>query len=37
MLDKELFRKGQDDKVMGAYEEVFNRLLSDEDKSKWNL
>ncbi|WP_295722783.1 phosphoribosylaminoimidazolesuccinocarboxamide synthase [uncultured Methanobrevibacter sp.] len=37
MLDKELFRKGQDDKVMSAYEEVFNRLLSDEDKAKWNL
>ncbi len=37
MLDKELFRKGQDDKVMGAYEEVFNRLLTDEDKTKWNL
>ena len=37
MLDKELFRKGQDDKVMGAYEEVFNRLLNDDDKAKWNL
>lgn len=37
MLDKELFRKGQDDKVMSAYEEVFNRLITDEDKAKWNL
>ena len=37
MLDKELFRKGQDDKVMSAYEEVFNRLITDDDKAKWNL
>ena len=37
MLDKELFRQGQDDKVIDAYEEIFNRLLSDEDKKKWNL
>jgi phosphoribosylaminoimidazole-succinocarboxamide synthase len=37
MLDKELFRKGKDEKVMDAYEEVFNRLITDEDKAKWNL
>ncbi len=37
MLDKELFRQGQDDKVMGAYEEIFNRLLSEDDIKKWNL
>ena len=37
MLDKELFRQGQDDKVIDAYEEIFNRLLTDEDKKKWNL
>ena len=37
MLDKELFRQNQDDKVMNAYQEVFNRLLTIEDKEKWNL
>ena len=37
MLDKELFRQGQDDKVMNAYEEIYNRLLTDYDKKKWNL
>lgn len=37
MLDKELFRQGKDDKVIDAYEEVFNRILTDEDKTKWNL
>jgi len=37
MLDKELFRKGKDDKVMDAYEEVFNRIITEKDKSKWNL
>lgn len=37
MLDKELFRQGHDDKVMNAYEEIYNRLLTDYDKKKWNL
>lgn len=37
MLDKQLFREGHDDVVMDAYEEVFNRLLTSEDKAKWNL
>ena len=37
MLDKQLFREGHDEEVMDAYEEVFNRLLTDEDKVKWNL
>ncbi|WP_409200793.1 phosphoribosylaminoimidazolesuccinocarboxamide synthase [Methanobrevibacter sp. DSM 116169] len=37
MLDKELFRKGKDEKVMNAYEEVFNRLITTDDKNKWNL
>jgi len=37
MLDKELFRQGKDDIVIDAYEEVFNRLLTKEDKEKWNL
>jgi phosphoribosylaminoimidazole-succinocarboxamide synthase len=37
MLDKELFRQNQDDKVIDAYSEVFNRLLTDEDKKKWNI
>ena len=37
MLDKELFRQGKDDKVIDAYEEVFNRIITDEDKEKWNL
>jgi phosphoribosylaminoimidazole-succinocarboxamide synthase len=32
MLDKELFRKGKDDKVMDAYIEVYNRILSDDEK-----
>lgn len=35
MLDKELFRQGQDNKVIKAYEEVYNRLLSDEEKAKF--
>ena len=37
MLDKELFRQGHDDEVMNAYEEIYNRLLTDYDKKKWNL
>ncbi|MCC7554242.1 MAG: phosphoribosylaminoimidazolesuccinocarboxamide synthase [Methanobacteriaceae archaeon] len=37
MLDKELFRKGKDEKVMNAYEEVFNRIITEEDKKNWNL
>lgn len=37
MLDKELFRQGKDDKVIDAYEEVFNRLLTEEDKSKFGI
>ena len=37
MLDKELFRQGQDDKVMNAYEEIYNRLLTEADIKKWNL
>lgn len=37
MLDKELFRQGKDDEVINAYEEVFNRIITDEDKAKWNL
>lgn len=37
MLDKELFRQKQDDKVMDAYEEIYKRLLSEEDIEKWNL
>ena len=37
MLDKELFREGKDSKVMSAYEEVFNRLITATDKEKWNL
>ncbi|MDL2246554.1 phosphoribosylaminoimidazolesuccinocarboxamide synthase [Methanobrevibacter sp. OttesenSCG-928-K11] len=37
MLDKELFRKGKDDEVMDAYGEVFNRIITNEDKAKWNL
>ena len=37
MLDKELFRQGQDDKVMNAYEEIYNRLLNEDDIKKWNL
>ncbi|WP_405295381.1 phosphoribosylaminoimidazolesuccinocarboxamide synthase [Methanobrevibacter sp.] len=32
MLDKELFRKGKDDEVMDAYIEVYNRILTDEEK-----
>ena len=32
MLDKELFRKGKDDKVMEAYVEVYNRILADDEK-----
>ena len=37
MLDKELFRQGKDDEVIDAYEEVFNRLLTEEDKEKWGI
>ncbi len=37
MLDKELFRQGKDDEVIDAYEEVFNRLLTDADKEKWGI
>lgn len=37
MMDKELFRKGKDDEVMDAYLEVYNRVLSDDDKSKYGL
>lgn len=37
MLDKELFRKGEDDKVMEAYVEVYNRIIPDEDKAKFDL
>ncbi|MCQ2977199.1 MAG: phosphoribosylaminoimidazolesuccinocarboxamide synthase [archaeon] len=36
MLDKELFRQGKDDEVIEAYQEVYNRLLSDEEKAKFN-
>ena len=32
MLDKELFRKGKDDEVMDAYVEVYNRILTDDEK-----
>ena len=32
MLDKELFRKGKDDEVMDAYIEVYNRILTDDEK-----
>ncbi len=37
MLDKELFRKGKDDEVMEAYIEVYNRIIPDTDKTKFNL
>ena len=37
MLDKELFRQGKDDEVIDAYEEVFNRLLTEEDREKWGI
>lgn len=37
MLDKELFRQGKDNEVIDAYEEVFNRLVSDEDKAKFGI
>ena len=30
-------RDGLTDEVIDAYEEVFNRRLTDEDKEKWNL
>ena len=30
-------RMGKDDEVIDAYEEVFNRIITDEDKAKWNL
>ena len=32
MLDKELFRKGKDDEVMDAYIEVYNRIMSEDEK-----
>lgn len=37
MLDKELFRKGKDDEVMEAYVEVYNRIIPNEDKAKYDL
>ncbi|MDO5849525.1 MAG: phosphoribosylaminoimidazolesuccinocarboxamide synthase [Methanobrevibacter sp.] len=37
MLDKELFRKGKDDEVMEAYVEVYNRVIPDEEKAKFDL
>lgn len=37
MLDKELFRKGKDDQVMEAYIEVYNRIINDSEKIKFNL
>ncbi len=36
VLDKDLFRKGESN-VMDAYQEVASRILTDEDKVKWNL
>lgn len=32
MLDKELFREGKDDEVMAAYIEVYNRIMSEDEK-----
>ena len=32
MLDKELFRKGKDNEVIDAYIEVYNRIMTDEEK-----
>lgn len=32
MLDKELFRKGEDSKVMDAYIEVYNRIIPEDEK-----
>ncbi|MCF0226682.1 MAG: phosphoribosylaminoimidazolesuccinocarboxamide synthase [Methanobrevibacter sp.] len=37
MLDKELFRKGKDDEVMEAYVEVYNRVIPDDEKAKFDL
>lgn len=37
MLDKELFRKGKDDEVMDAYGEVYRRVISDDEKIRFNL
>lgn len=37
MLDKELFRKGKDDKVMEAYVEVYNRIIPDNEKAEYDL
>lgn len=37
MLDKELFRKGKDEKVMDAYIEVYNRILTDDEKNKFKV
>lgn len=37
MLDKELFRKGKDNEVIDAYIEVYNRIMTDEEKAKYNM
>lgn len=37
MLDKELFRKGKDDEVMKAYIEVYDRIIPDDEKAKFDL
>ena len=37
MLDKELFRKGKDNEVIDAYIEVYNRIMTDEEKEKYDM